>query len=149
MLLLTAQALWIQKAHRLRLQQEEPAQRTRRAPAAHVAPWIWPDLGSAAMMSDGERLAHLLDRLGVTTRPPSRSPVASASLIAVLVLVPLAGGGMLWANPHHTPVVTTERLARSEVPRLIEDALPAGGRPWESFVDEESRMLTFRACVDP
>ncbi|GAA1459768.1 hypothetical protein NE857_02725 [Nocardiopsis exhalans] len=102
-------------------------------------------------LSDSDWIADHLDDRGATTEAPHRRPTAAVALLAVLVLVPLAGGGALRANPYAAPGVTTERLDRDKPPRLIEDAPPgeAGAHPRRAFVDEESRMLTFLACADP
>ncbi|GAA1110554.1 hypothetical protein [Nocardiopsis metallicus] len=124
-LLLTAQSLW-----------------TRSGPVPIGGP------------SDSDWVADHLDDRGATaeaTEAPHRRPTAAIALLAVLVLVPLAGGGALRSNPHAAPGVTTERLGRDEPPRLIADApqAEAGAHPRRAFVDGESRMLTFLACADP
>lgn len=86
--------------------------------------WTRPVRGPVGQLSDTGWVTDRLARLGAATGAPSRHPVAAVALAAVLVLVPLAGGAALWANPHRAPGVTTERLGESEFRRLAGDRLP-------------------------
>ncbi|WP_040702482.1 hypothetical protein [Nocardiopsis ganjiahuensis] len=87
--------------------------------------WTRPGPVPIAGLSDGEWIADQLDERGATAEAPHRRPIAAAALFAVLVAVPLVGGGVLGANPHGAPVVTTERLDRGEFHQLTGDAAPA------------------------
>lgn len=67
----------------------------------------------------------------------------------MLVLIPLAGAGGLWTNPHGTPGTSTERLDRSEFERLAGDGGPAPGDPRATLLrDEEARTTVLLACPD-
>lgn len=121
--------------------------------------WSRPVPGPVGQLSDSRWVTDRLDRLGATTAAPTRRPAAAAALAAVLVLVPLAGGAALWANPRGAPGVTTERLGESEFRQLAEDRLPAehgqlppaaevtrsDGRPLVADRDEDVHL---RDCRD-
>ncbi|MEU3018440.1 hypothetical protein ABZ635_13705 [Nocardiopsis sp. NPDC007018] len=93
---------------------------------------LWaPRDGSAAASTlggpAGPRLvADRLHRAGTLPGVPPRRPLAAAALAASLVLVALASGAALGANPHGAPGVTTERLSPEEFEALAEGRLPGG-----------------------